>query len=132
MTTTDTTSPVAETLQAAAEWLRERAGEASEGPWGWSRWPGSDACAFGRNDPATGQAVTTIAAVYNTGADGPKHAGNAAYCAAMNPHDVGLPLADLLAGLAEMHRERGTQEWPSEALRRVAEGVLASKGKMES
>jgi hypothetical protein len=121
---------VADTLDAAADHLGQLAGAATPGPWSvegvYRRLPHCRCLSCYEHEPYG----FTVRAIESLGED-PEvvlKKGDAAWFAAANPHDVGLPLAALLRNLATMHRERGTVEWPSEALRDVALGVLTSKG----
>lgn len=86
-----TDSPSA-TLLAAADRIRDLAAKAQSGPWGWTDY--GDNAAVGRDQPADGTPVGTIAVVWKTELN-PTPAADARWIAALSPALAG-PLEALL------------------------------------
>jgi hypothetical protein len=76
---TDSPSSV---LLAAADRIRDLAAKAQPGPWGWTDY--GDNAAFGRDQPADGTPVGTIAVVWKNELT-PTPAADAAWIAALSP-----------------------------------------------
>lgn len=91
----------AEVIARAVVLLREAAALAEDGPWGVT--DHDDCVAFGRNDPDTGRALTTIAVIYEG-----RRAGTARWIAAMDPET-----ADLLARWLETEATRADVSAPA-------------------
>lgn len=67
-------------LSRAADLIRDTAATATPGPWGSTTDSNADVTFFGRNDPETGQALTTIAGLYHG-----EHAATGRWIALMSP-----------------------------------------------
>lgn len=67
-------------LSRAADLIRDTAAAATPGPWGSTTDANADVTFFGRNDPETGQALTTIAGLYHG-----EHAATGRWIALMSP-----------------------------------------------